>query len=132
MFGAVLHANIISMILDEDYVYTLSDLEQYIIAIILCYFNVVLFMWVYYHLPNWYDGITKLTQLFELLLIVGIIIYTYHWFNYVLELTLAMGVVAAVGDSLEVYNGVVKNMFTKEGRKELFSVRKKSRKVIIH
>jgi hypothetical protein len=36
-----------------------------------------------------------------------------------------MGVVAVVGDSLEVYNGVVKNMFTKEGRKELFSVSKR-------
>jgi hypothetical protein len=84
-------------------------------------------MWVYYALKNWYDGITKVAQLLELLLIVGVMIYSYHLFNWNLELTLAMGTVAAVGDSLEVYNGVIKNMFTKEGRKELFSVSKRKK-----
>ncbi|WP_188467695.1 CHASE2 domain-containing protein [Marivirga lumbricoides] len=132
MYGAVIHANIISMILDQEYVYQLDKTYQLLAAIILCYLNVVAFMWVYYSLPNWYDGITKLTQLVELLLIIGLIIYSYHWFNWNLELTLAMGVVAAVGDSLEVYNGVVKNMFTKEGRKELFSFKRKTKKVVIN
>jgi CHASE2 domain-containing sensor protein len=132
MYGAVIHANIISMILDEDYVYELDKTYQILIAVILCYLNVVFFMWVYYSLANWYDGVTKILQLIELLLIVLFIIYAYHWFDWNLELTLAMGVVAVVGDSLEVYNGVVKNMFTKEGRKELFSVGKRTRKVVIN
>ncbi len=132
MYGVVIHANIISMILDEDYVYQLEDKYQLLIAVLLCYINVVAFMWVYYRLPKWYDGITKITQLIELLLIIGFIIYAYHWFDWILELTLAMGVVAAVGDSLEVYNGVVKNMFTVEGRKELFSVKRKTKKVVIN
>jgi len=127
MYGAVIHANIISMIMDEDYVYKINETTQFIIAFILCYINVVLFMWVYYALKNWYDGITKVAQLIELLLIIGVIIYSYHLFNWNLELTLAMGTVAAVGDSLEVYNGVIKNMFTKEGRKELFSVSKRKK-----
>ena len=39
-----------------------------------------------------------------------------------------MAAVAVVGDSLEVYNGVVKNLFTKEGRKELFKVKNKRKK----
>jgi CHASE2 domain-containing sensor protein len=127
MYGVVIHANIISMILDEDYVYKLDETAQFIIAFILCYLNVLVFMWVYYALKNWYDGITKVAQLLELLLIVGVMIYSYHLFNWNLELTLAMGTVAAVGDSLEVYNGVIKNMFTKEGRKELFSVSKRKK-----
>jgi CHASE2 domain-containing sensor protein len=127
MYGAVIHANIISMILDEDYVYKLEEKYQIVIAVLICYLNVVLFMWVYYALKNWYDGITKVVQLIELLLILGAIIYSYHLFNINLELTLAMGVVAVVGDSLEVYNGVVKNMFTKEGRRELFSVEKRKK-----
>ncbi len=125
MYGVVIHANIISMILDEDYVYKLEEHYQIILAVLLCYLNVVAFMWVYYALKNWYDGITKIVQLIELLLILGAIIYSYHLYNINLELTLAMGVVAVVGDSLEVYNGVVKNMFTKEGRKELFSISKR-------
>jgi hypothetical protein len=85
-------------------------------------------MWVYYKLPAWYDGITKLAQLLELLVIVIIVIYAYHLYNWILDLTLAMAAVAVVGDSLEVYNGVVKNLFTKEGRKELFRVNRKTKK----
>jgi len=127
MYGAVIHANIISMIMDEDYVYKINETTQFIIAFILCYINVLIFMWVYYALKNWYDGITKVAQILELLLIIGVIIYSYHLFDWNLELTLAMGAVAAVGDSLEVYNGVIKNMFTKEGRKELFSVSKRKK-----
>lgn len=128
MYGVVIHANIISMILEERYVETISQNFKYLIAIILCYLNVVAFMWVYYRLPAWYDGITKLAQLLELLIIVVIIIYAYHLYNWILELTLAMAAVALVGDSLEVYNGVVKNLFTKEGRKELFKVKRKTKK----
>ncbi|MBL0764871.1 CHASE2 domain-containing protein [Marivirga atlantica] len=132
MYGVVIHANIISMILDEDYVGTISNELQILIAILLCYLNVVAFMWVYYRLPAWYDGITKLAQLIELILIVGLIIYAYHLYDWILDLTIAMAAVALVGDSLEVYNGVVKNIFTKEGRKELFKVQKKKKEVVIN
>ncbi|MFT6965969.1 MAG: CHASE2 domain-containing sensor protein [Marivirga sp.] len=128
MYGVVIHANIISMILDEKYVETIGQNYKYLIAIILCYFNVAAFMWVYYRLPAWYDGITKLAQLLELLILVAIIIYAYHLYGWILELTLAMAAVAVVGDSLEVYNGVVKNLFTKKGRKELFRIKKKVKK----
>ena len=132
MYGVVIHANIISMILDEDYVGTISDNAKILIAILLCYLNVVAFMWIYYRLPAWYDGITKLVQLLELILIVGLIIYAYHYYDLILDLTLAMAAVALVGDSLEVYNGVVKNIFTKEGRKELFKVQSKKEEVFIN
>ncbi len=132
MYGVVIHANIISMILDEDYVETISNEAQILIAIILCYLNVVAFMWVYYRLPAWYDGITKLVQLTELIIILGLLIYSYHLFSWILDLTLAMAAVALVGDSLEVYNGVVKNIFTKEGRKELFRVQEKKEEVFIN
>lgn len=124
MYGAVIHANIISMILDGDYVYEISETVQILIAFIICYINVYMFSWVFYALKNWYDGITKLVQLVELLLIIAVIVYSYHSFNLNLELTLTMGTVALVGDSLEVYHGVFKNMFSKQGRNELFSVAK--------
>jgi hypothetical protein len=37
-----------------------------------------------------------------------------------MELGLAFFAIALSGDSLEVYHGVVKNSFTKEGRRSLF------------
>src|SRR5690606_6623154 len=40
MFGVVIHANIVSMILDGDFVDELEDWKEYIIAFILCFLNV--------------------------------------------------------------------------------------------
>ena len=68
MFGVVVHANIISMILKEDYVEQMADWQEVVMAIILCLLNVALFSLINTNLPLWYDGITKLLQLIQLLL----------------------------------------------------------------
>lgn len=124
MYGGVVHANIISMILDREYINQMSEIAGYIFAILLCFLNVALFSLIYRRIPKWYDGITKLFQLMEIGVLVFGIIYVLDFFNYKAEVTVAMAAVALVGDSLEVYYGVVKNAFTKEGRKSLFKVDK--------
>src|SRR5204863_8612664 len=62
MFGVVVHANIVSMILDEDYVDQMSDWQQYLLAFVICVLNVALFSIINTRYPSWYDGITKLLQ----------------------------------------------------------------------
>lgn len=124
MFGGVVHANIILQILNEDYIEQLKPWQSWAIAIMVCFLNVLAFSWVYKKIPRWYDGVTKLVQLMEFLGILFLMIYVLDTFSLKLDLTIALIVVALVGDSLEVYYGVVKNSFTKEGRKELFRVSK--------
>lgn len=124
MYGGVVHANIVSMILDRDYINYMSDMSGIIFGIILCFLNVALFSLIYRRLPKWYDGITKIFQLIEVAALTLILIYVLDTYNYKMELTLGMIAVALAGDSLEVYYGVVKNMFTKEGRKSLFKMDK--------
>lgn len=124
MYGGVVHANIISMILNRDYIDDMSDGAGYIFAIILCFLNVALFSLIYRKIPKWYDGITKLFQLME----IGVLTYGVIWvleiYSFKAEIAIALAAVALAGDSLEVYYGVVKNSFTKEGRKSLFKVDK--------
>ena len=67
MFGAVVHANIVSMILNEDYVEQMAEWQEVVMAIILCLLNVALFSLINTNLPLWYDGITKLLQLIQLI-----------------------------------------------------------------
>lgn len=124
MYGGVIHANIISMILNRDYINYMSDTSGIIFGILLCFLNVVLFSLIYRKIPKWYDGITKLFQLVEISVLVIMLIFVMEAYSYKLELTLGMVAVALAGDSLEVYYGVVKNVFTKEGRKSLFKVDK--------
>lgn len=124
MYGGVVHANIVSMVLNEDYIDAMSDNQAIFLAILLCFLNVALFSLVYKKIPKWYDGITKLFQLIEIAILVYMMIYILDVSLYKMELGLALFAVALCGDALEVYYGVVKNSFTKEGRRSLFKVDK--------
>lgn len=122
MFGVVIHANIVSMILNQDFIGKQSQFSSILVGLIICFFTVLLFTWIYKRLPQWYDGLTKTIQLFEVLLILTVNIFIFHWFNYKTNLTLATIMVALAGDSLEVVYGLIKNLFTKGGRKLIFRV----------
>jgi len=128
MYGVVIHANIISMILDENYVWYQGQFSAVVTAILVCFLNVWFFSWIYWRLPLWYDGLTKIIQLIELLLIILINIYVFHWFNFKTELTLTAFAIALAGDSLEVYYGLIVNMFSKQGRKDLLKLHRSKRK----
>ncbi len=124
MYGGVIHANVISMVLNEDYIDQLTEWQTWLIAILVCFLNVLAFSWIYKRVPRWYDGITKLIQALEFLGFVFLVIYIMEYYSLKLDLTYTLIVVAVVGDALEVYYGVVKNSMTREGRKELFRVSK--------
>jgi CHASE2 domain-containing sensor protein len=120
MYGGVIHANIVSMILSRDWIYYLDDNIENVIGIILALLNVALFSLIYMRIPKWYDGVTKLFQLVELAGLLFLIVYVFDRYNFVLELGLAFFAIALSGDALEVFYGVIKNIFSKEGRRELF------------
>ncbi len=124
MFGGVVHANIITMILNEDYIDTISSNQSTALGIFLALLNVALFSMIYKKIPKWYDGITKLFQLAEIAAFTFLILYLLDVYSFKLEMGLALVAIAISGDALEVYYGVVKNSFTREGRRSLFKVDK--------
>jgi hypothetical protein len=100
------HANVVSMILDEDYVNTISDLAKYIIAFFVCLFTVALFIWIDQNLPMWFDALSVIIQLLELLIISSFIIYAFARWNLKLDLTIAIGVSALVGPSYDIFKSL--------------------------
>ena len=113
MFGAVVHANIISMILKEDYVEQMPEWQEILMAIVICLLNVALFAIINTHLPLYYDGITKLLQLIQLLAYSVLMVLIFHWYTFKLDITITLAVVALVGDVFEVYMSVIKNLYLK-------------------
>jgi CHASE2 domain-containing sensor protein len=124
MFGVVVHANIISMILNRDFIGKQSKFSGIVTALIICFITVIFFTWIYRRLPQWYDGLTKAIQLAIVMLIFSANVFIFHWFNYKTSLTLATILIALTGDSLEVCYGLIKNLFSKGGRKLVFRVYK--------
>lgn len=113
MYGVVVHANIISMILNNNYIDNMSEQTGDILAFIILFFNVLVFTIIYYKFSSWYDGVTKLLQLAQALVFVFMIIVFFHLFSYKLNLTYTIIVVLLSGDVLEVYYGFVMNSYCK-------------------
>ena len=124
MYGGVIHANTVTMILNEDYINELDQWQSIALAVVICFINVVFFSWIYRRLSRWYDGLTKVIQLLEVLTLVFVILYILDIFNFKLDLTIAIVAILLCGDLLEVYYGVVKNLFSREGRHQLFKLNK--------
>jgi CHASE2 domain-containing sensor protein len=110
MYGVVLHANIISMILNEDYINELRDWQQYAIAFLVCFLNVALFMYITRKIPLWFDGLSILLQLIQILICTFLMIYVFYWFNFKLNLTYTLAALALVGTCFEIYNGVIREI----------------------
>jgi CHASE2 domain-containing sensor protein len=106
MFGLVVHANVVSMILDEDYVDTIPDWMKYLIAFFVCLFTVALFILIDNKLPMWFDALSVIIQLLELTIISSFIIYAFSTWTLKLDLTIAIGVSALVGPSYDIFKSV--------------------------
>ncbi len=124
MYGVVVHANIVSMILEEDYIEVLRPWQEMAIAILVCFLNVALFVVIMQRIPDWFDSISITLQLIQIVLFSFIMIYFFNWFNFKLNVTWTLAVVAVVGTSFELYYGVFKTLFNK-AKNRLFTSRRK-------
>ncbi|HEY0652933.1 MAG TPA: CHASE2 domain-containing protein [Chryseosolibacter sp.] len=106
MFGPVIHANVVAMILNEDYIDEIGLGLQVTIAVIICFLNVLLFYWLDKNFPLLYDALSVIIQLVQIVLVSGTIIYVFAQFNLKLDLTITMGAVALIGPCFDIYKGV--------------------------
>jgi CHASE2 domain-containing sensor protein len=124
MYGVVVHANIISMILNEDYVDELAEWQQVGIAIIVCFLNVMLFGWITRKIPVWFDGLSILLQLVQIVMCTFLMMYVLSWFNFKLNMTYTLAALALVGTCFEIYHGVIKALFERVKKSRLFTRKK--------
>jgi CHASE2 domain-containing sensor protein len=111
MYGVVVHANIVSMMLSEDYVNELTETQQIAISILICLLNVALFSVIATRLPIWFDGLTLLCQLIEIAMLIGLMVFVFYISNFKLNLTYTLAALALVGTCFELYIGVIKAGF---------------------
>ncbi|NLR95006.1 CHASE2 domain-containing protein [Flammeovirga agarivorans] len=115
MFGVVVHANIISMILNETYIDMMPDWLSYVLAFLVCYLNAIIFMWIVENrnLAIWYNAITKSIQLLEAIIILSMTMLLFGSFRYHANFALLFLVVLLSGDLIEIFAEIVLRMFFK-------------------
>jgi CHASE2 domain-containing sensor protein len=111
MYGVVVHANAVSMILNEDYVEELAPWQQISIAVIICFFNVALFIFITRKIPLWFDSLSLLLQLSQILICTFLMMYIFKWFSFKFNITIALAALALVGTCFEIYNSVLTGVY---------------------
>ncbi|MBK7653364.1 MAG: hypothetical protein IPJ20_25200 [Flammeovirgaceae bacterium] len=86
MFGLVLHANVVAMILNEDYVDELPEWIKIAIAIIVCFLTVILFIVIDNGLPMWFDTLSVTIQVIQILMISAIMVFAFRSISFKLDL----------------------------------------------
>lgn len=130
MFGVVVHANAVSMILNEDYIGQLKEWQKYALALIVCFLNVALFLTIMNKIPDWFDGLSILAQLIQIVLLSFLTTEFFALFDFKLDLTLCMAVVALIGTCFELYNNVAVKLYDRYMRKR--SITKEEEEVLTH
>jgi len=97
---------------------------KYLIAFLVCFFTVALFIWIDHHLPAWFDALSVTIQLVEVLIISLVIIQAFSIWNLKLDLTVAIAVSALVGPSYDIFKSFqneINRRLTKRRNKVLTS-----------
>lgn len=107
MFGVVIHANIISMILNGDYIGELAEWHKYLIAFVFCFFNIALFFYINDKYPVWFDSVSLVIQVSQILLLMGLTVMVFANWTFKLDLTIAIVTIALAGPVFEFYDNVL-------------------------
>jgi len=107
MFGAVIHANIISMILKEDYINNLSDVLKYLLFSFIIFINSFIFLLLYQTYHHSYSSISKVVIILESIILLFISFIVLHNFNLKIELKPILIGIVFLPDLLETYKGIL-------------------------
>ncbi len=113
MYGIVIHANIIHMILTKSYIDVMPEWIGLLIGVIVCYISVVFLGLVFEKFPLLYGTLGKIVQLFITFILLFITIRTMYYYSYRIDFGPAIVTVLLAGDLLEIYMEVIKNGFIK-------------------
>lgn len=113
MYGVVVHANIVSMILKGQYINDMSDWINLPLSLILIFLNVWLFSYLFIRLEMWYDGATFFLTLFEIMLLIIVVLFIFDRYNYRVDITLPSIALALTGNLIEIYYGLIKPLYGK-------------------
>lgn len=113
MFGVVAHANIVAMILKEDYINSVPDTLVYLLSVLFIVINTWFFTWMFLNLGEWWDGISMMVALVEVLLISSLTIFIFHLFNLKFDITFMILALFVTGNLVEVYFGLLTKTVTR-------------------
>lgn len=115
MNGIVIHANIISMVLDGKYIRDIPSGIFWVITILIAWLHVALFMRYYIEEHIWFHLVAKLAQIFFAILSVYVGIMFFDWFSIKIDTKISLIVIILAIDIIYFYEALAVWLHTKFG-----------------
>lgn len=103
MYGVVVHANIVSMILHEAPINTMSKVVAFMLAGIICYLNMVLFHYLLDTYSQLYQVFSVMVQITESIILLSALVFILDELGYKADFTLSITVIALSAGVFELY-----------------------------
>lgn len=107
MFGVVIHANIINMILNETYIDPVPTWLKVVLGIIVAYFSVVLLYTAFLAYPLMYGTLSKIIQFVLWISVLFVIVGIFYSYRIKYDADLAVVALLLAGDMVEIYHEIV-------------------------
>ncbi|MEI7811049.1 MAG: CHASE2 domain-containing protein [Ignavibacteria bacterium] len=111
MYGVVIHANILSMMLHGNFINRLPLAFGIMFAFFVGYINALLLLYSKKMIPDWFGGITKLVLFLQALANLIVVVLIFDRYNYRITLTLAIAVVFLVPTSIDIYSNYLEKLY---------------------
>ena len=108
MYGSVVNANILRMALDKDYINTFPSLLNWVLAFLISWIFLPMFVNWYVHKAVWFHLFTVFIQLLFSIFFVFFTIWLYAWANIKVESSVVLIAILLMGDFLLLYDHLVK------------------------
>lgn len=115
MNGIVIHANIISMILDGKYIKDIPSGIFWVVTILIAWLHVALFMRYYIEDHIWFHLVAKVAQIFFAILSVYVGIMCFDWFSIKIDTKISLIVIILAIDIIYFYEALAVWLHTKFG-----------------
>jgi CHASE2 domain-containing sensor protein len=103
MYGVVVHANVVSMILNETYVTSLSEEWTFFINILICILNVILFAYIHNYNKTWWDGLSVVVALVEMVVLYFLVLILFEYYRIEFDISDSLAFIFLLGNLLELY-----------------------------
>lgn len=107
MYGIVVHANILAMILDQSYITEVPTSVDYILGFVLCLFNAGVFIWFGERYRQSAQLLMRVVQLIQGVILSGLVIYFLAEHNLYLDVSFSLAILFITADFIEMYDGLL-------------------------
>lgn len=111
MYGIVIHANILQMILNGTYIIDLPVWANILLTFVFCYFNIHLFYEIFRRVPVPYHFVTRFLQLGEIIILFFIVALLFRSYRIKMDVAYWIAALALAFDVIKFYDNIIRKRF---------------------